>query len=52
MSDENREKIVDFYEYCPTCKHEKLSEDDDPCYDCLNEPVNIDSRRPVNWEKK
>lgn len=46
------EKEVYFGEYCKTCKNEKLSEQDDPCYDCLNNPVNEDSHKPVRWEEK
>ena len=46
------EKEVHFEKYCKTCKYEKLSEQDDPCYDCLNNPVNEDSHKPVRWEEK
>lgn len=46
------EKEVYFGDYCKTCKHEKVSEQDDPCYDCLNNPVNEDSHKPVRWEEK
>lgn len=46
------EKEVYFGDYCKTCKHEKVSEQDDPCYDCLNNPVNEDSHKPIRWEEK
>lgn len=46
------EKEVYFGDYCKTCKHEKVSEQDDPCYDCLNNPINEDSHEPVRWEEK
>lgn len=49
---EDTYKEVYFNEYCKTCKHEKLSEQDDPCFECLNEPVNLYSHKPVNWEEK
>lgn len=52
MADVNHEKIVEFGEYCGTCKHEDLPESEDPCYDCLENPVNIDSHKPVKWEPK
>lgn len=42
--------IVDFEQYCPKCKHKDLPEEKDPCHECLNEPVNDDSRRPLKWE--
>lgn len=45
-------KEVYFGEYCKTCKHEKTAESDDPCFDCLNEPVNVYSHKPIRWEEK
>lgn len=44
-------KIVYFDQYCKTCKHRKMKEDDQPCRECLGEPVNVDSHKPVRWEK-
>ncbi len=49
---DNSEKEVYFDKYCPTCKHANVSESDDPCYECLSEPSNIDSHRPIKWEEK
>lgn len=46
------EKEVYFGDYCKTCKYEKNLESEDPCYDCLNEPVNEDSHKPIRWEEK
>lgn len=46
------EKIVDFYEYCPKCKHEKLKGEEEPCNECLQNPTNEDSRKPVKFDKK
>lgn len=45
-------KIVDFYKYCNLCKYKDLKEDSNPCDECLNNSVNINSRKPVNFEKK
>lgn len=45
-------KEVYFDQYCKACKHEKLPETDDPCDECLNEPVNLYSHKPVKWEEK
>lgn len=47
-------KEVYFGEYCKTCRHEEDDENDtsSPCYDCLAEPVNAYSHKPVNWEEK
>lgn len=45
-------KEVYFDQYCKTCKHEKLKQTENPCYDCLNEPYNENSHKPVYWEEK
>ena len=45
-------KEVFYDKYCKTCEHFSLSEDKDPCHDCLNEPVNTYSHKPVYWEEK
>lgn len=42
---------VNFKEWCPKCEHFKLAEHEDPCHDCLNEPVNDDSRKPVMFKE-
>ena len=49
---ENQMRIVDFEKYCETCKHKKLEEKLDPCNECLDNPVNEDSEKPVCWEEK
>lgn len=48
---ENLLKIVDFG-YCSTCKWRDLYEGEDPCNECLNNPVNEDTMKPVNWEER
>ena len=48
---EMREKEVRFDLYCSKCKHWKKSEGEDPCADCLNEPKNTDSHKPVYFEE-
>lgn len=47
-------KEVYFGEYCKTCLHETDDENDisSPCYDCLAEPVNVHSHKPVKWKEK
>lgn len=42
---------VNYKEWCPKCEHFKLAEHEDPCHDCLNEPVNDDSRKPVMFKE-
>lgn len=48
---ENDYKEVYFGEWCSKCKHYKKREDEDPCYDCLDEPVNVHSHKPVYFEE-
>lgn len=43
---------VDFEAYCKTCKYEKRPETREPCCDCLEEPTNLFSEKPVKWEGK
>ena len=48
----NEEKEVYFNQYCKTCKYCELKEVKDPCNDCLTEPSNINSHKPVNYKNK
>lgn len=45
-------KEVRFDQYCSTCEHEKTKEEDDPCHECLNNPANAYSHKPINWKEK
>lgn len=45
------EKIVEFHEYCEKCKYWEKSEEEDPCFECLENPVNVDSHKPVKFEE-
>lgn len=49
---EDTYKEVYFDQYCKTCKHGKKAETDEPCDDCLNEPFNVFSHKPMYWEDK
>lgn len=49
---EDTYKEVYFGEYCKTCKYEKKTESEDPCYECLENPVNLYSHKPMYYEKK
>lgn len=47
------QKLVEFEKYCKICKHEKVKDHDEPCNECLDNPVNYSgSRKPMNWEEK
>lgn len=45
-------KEVYFDQYCKTCKHEKVLEVDTPCDECLSNPVNQYSHKPVKYEER
>lgn len=49
---EENNKEVRFDLYCKTCRYYDLAESEDPCYECLENPVNSYSHKPVNWEEK
>ena len=34
------------------CKHKDLDSAEDPCDECLSQPWNTDSRKPVNFEEE
>ena len=48
---ENQYKIVDFGYYCEKCKHYEESENGEPCDECLSNPVNLYSHKPVKYEE-
>ena len=47
---EQTNKFVEFDKYCPKCKFKDISETEDPCNECLTEPVNEHSHKPVKFE--
>lgn len=47
---ENNNKEVYFDKYCKTCTNKNTDEVKDPCNDCLDNPSNVNSRKPVNYE--
>lgn len=48
----NDQKIVHFGEYCPKCEHYPKSESEDPCWECLDTPMNSWSHKPVYFKEK
>ena len=44
-------KEIDFYKYCKTCKHKNNKESQDPCHECLNNSIGINSTKPIMYEK-
>lgn len=50
--DTNVYKEVDFYKYCPTCQYKETAEGEEPCNECLTNPSNVNSHKPVNYKEK
>lgn len=48
----DNQKIVNFEEYCPKCEYYPKAENEDPCWDCLNNSTNTWSHKPVYFEEK
>ena len=49
---ENNTKEVYFNEYCSSCRYSNDRESSEICGECLDEPYNYDSHKPVNYEEK
>jgi hypothetical protein len=43
-------KEVYFHEYCKTCVNGDCSNSDEPCNECLDNPINLYSHKPVKYE--
>lgn len=48
----NEIKEVYYKEYCKKCKYVKLKEYEDPCNDCLGQPYNYNSHKPIHFEEE
>ena len=44
-------KEVYYHQYCKQCKHKDVKDTDDPCNECLDEPINQYSHKPVKFEE-
>lgn len=51
MSSEDNVKEVYFNEYCENCVHKDKAEWEDPCWECLENPVNVASHKPIKFEE-
>lgn len=47
---ENKEVRFDIY--CETCEHKDKKDHEDPCNECLDNPANLHSHKPVKYEEK
>ena len=48
----NEIKEVYYKDYCKKCKYAKLKEHEDPCNDCLEQPYNYNSHKPIHFEEE
>ena len=50
---ETIDHFVEFDKYCETCKFRDKNDKkgEEPCNDCLDNPINQDSRKPVNYKE-
>lgn len=49
--DEQGYQEVYFYNYCKNCKFRDRKINEEPCDECLSEPINLYSHRPVKYEE-
>lgn len=47
----NEYKEVHFDQYCKLCIHEDDQEISIPCFECLTNPVNLNSHKPTNFKE-
>lgn len=50
LMDLDERKEVYFDKYCEKCKYKDLKEAKDPCHECLSNPVNLYSHKPINFK--
>ena len=44
--------MVEFSDYCKTCKHKDLGDFKEPCNECLENATNTQSKKPIKYEEK
>ena len=52
MANEQPYKEVLYCDYCKKCKFKDCPESDEPCYTCLDNPVNEYSHKPIKYKEK
>lgn len=45
-------KEVYFDQYCKKCKYKDVKENEEPCDECISEPTNLNSHKPVKYTEK
>ena len=51
MNDEGLKEVY-YHQYCKSCKHKDLKNTEEPCDECLSEPTNNYSHKPIKWEER
>lgn len=46
------DKEVRFDLYCKTCKYCDTPGTEDPCNECLEDPFNYETEKPMRWKEK
>lgn len=46
------DKVVYFGHYCPRCLYSNYPETAEPCDDCIAQPVNEDSHKPLCFKER
>lgn len=44
-------KEVYFHLYCKRCKHKDVKDNEEPCEECLSNPINLYSHKPVKFDE-
>ena len=50
--DETDNRMVRYDLWCDKCKHKTINENDEPCEECLSNPINTHTEKPVKFEEK
>lgn len=45
-------KEVYYHQYCKLCKHKDVKDIEEPCNECLDNPINQHSHKPVKFEEE
>lgn len=45
-------KFVDFEKYCKKCECKARDENEAPCWECLEQPVNYHSEKPIHFKER
>ena len=49
---ENNQRIVCYDIWCQKCLCKDIKENDEPCEECLDNPTNENTERPIKFKEK